>query len=95
MTKETPEWLKYDDVAGVATITMSRPFEVDGQKRTELTMREPTVLDQLTMSHQGGSDAQQELRLLSNLLEITEADLKRMTVRDYKRVAAAYVGFTD
>lgn len=95
MTKETPEWLVYDETTGTATITMSRPFSVDGSPRADLTMREPTVQDQLTMSHQGGSDAQQELRLLSNLLEITEADLKRMPVRDYKRVARAYVGFTD
>lgn len=95
MTKETPEWLVYDDVAGQAKISLSRPFEVDGQRKTELTMREPTVQDQLTMSHQGGSDAQQELRLLSNLLEVTEADIKRLPLRDYKRVARAFVGFTD
>jgi hypothetical protein len=94
MTDTTPKWLAHDETAGTVTITLSRPFVVDGQERAALKMREPTVADQKVAATAGSSIAS-ELRLFANLLELTEADIERMRLRDYTRVQAAYRSFID
>lgn len=95
MTKDTPEWLVYDEDAGIVTFTVARPFLVNGEKCRELKMREPTVLDQKIASKAGNSGADHEVRLFANLLEISEAELEVMRMKDYSRVQQAYRLFTN
>lgn len=95
MSDQTPDWLKYDEDKGVVTIILARPFLVNGEKRSELHMREPTVLDQKIASKAGSSGAEHEVRLFANLLEITEAELEGMRMKDYARVQQAYRLFTN
>lgn len=95
MSDQTPDWLKYDEDAGIVTITLARPFAVGGDKQTELAMREPTVLDQKIASKAGTTGADHEVRLFANLLEITEAELGAMRMKDYSRVQQAYRLFTN
>lgn len=60
-----------------------------------LRMREPTVEDQLAIDKVKDGDAAKELSLFANLCEITPADLRKLTLRDYRRVQAAFASFID
>lgn len=80
---------------GSVDITLSKPIKVDGAEIKVLRMREPTVADQLAMDKSGGSAAEQEITLVANLCQVAPADLHQLTLRDYKKVQAALVGFTD
>ena len=72
--------------AGYVDIELSRPIEIDGVQVTTLRMREPTVADQLILEDMKGSDAAKEVALVANLCEVTPDDIKRLTLRDYRKV---------
>lgn len=80
---------------GYTDIQLSRPLDVDGAKVSVLRMREPTVADQLAADEIKGTDAQKEIQTFANLLEIAPDDLKKLSLRDYKKVQAAFTGFLD
>lgn len=80
--------------AGYVDIELSRPIEIDGVQVTALRMREPTVADQLLLDEMKGSDATKEVTLVANLCEVTQDDIKRLTLRDYRKVQKAFSGFT-
>ncbi len=80
--------------AGYVDIELSRPIEIDGAQVTALRMREPTVADQLILDEMKGSDATKEVTLVANLCEVTQDDIKRLTLRDYRKVQKAFSGFT-
>lgn len=80
--------------AGHVDIELSRPIEIDGAQLTALRMREPTVADQLILEDMKGSDAAKEVALVANLCEVTPDDIKRLTLRDYRKVQKAFSGFT-
>ncbi len=84
-----------DNGDGTMTITLSRGFELNGAVITEFTMREPTVGDQITASETKGSESTKDLQLFANLCEIAPADLRRLPLRDYTRVTAAFANFID
>lgn len=77
-----------------AQIKLSKPLDVDGTKVDTLTMREPTVGDQLVMEEIGGTPGNQEVNLFANLCGITAAQVKKLSIKDYKKIQAAYAGFT-
>lgn len=77
------------------TIELSSAISIDGAQVSVLTMREPTVLDQLAMDRSGGSDAEKELNMIAALCMVKPTDLHQLTLRDYKKVTAAFVGFID
>lgn len=58
----------------------------DGKK---ITMREPTVEDQLAVAK--GSDAEREITLVANLCDMAPTEIKALTLRNYRRVQAALV----
>lgn len=79
---------------GQAHIELSRALKTaDRGEVTALAMREPTVADQLAGQESKDSDARAELNLFANLCELTPDDMKRLPLRDYFRVQAAYSGF--
>nr|DAR96785.1 MAG TPA: tail assembly chaperone protein [Caudoviricetes sp.] len=78
---------------GYVDIELSRPIEIDGTKVTTLRMREPLVSDQLALDEMKGSDASKEVLLAANLCEVTPDDIKRLTLRDYRKVQQAFSGF--
>lgn len=80
--------------SGAVDIDLSRPIEIDGASVSALRMREPTVGDQLAVQDIRG-DAMQELTLFANLCEITPNDVKRLSMRDYRKLQAAWRGFID
>lgn len=88
------EFVKYED-DGSATITLAGKVEMDGVKITTISMREPTVRDQLAGEKAKGGDAEKEISIFASLCEQTPAFIESLSLRNYKRVQAAYVGFAD
>lgn len=78
---------------GFVDVELSRPLEIDGAKVTKLRMREPTVADQLASEEMKGSDSAKEIAMLANLCEVSPDDIKRLTLKDYKKMQAAFLGF--
>lgn len=74
-------------------IELSSPIEVDGATVTSVRLREPTVGDQLASDEVKGSDATKELTMFANLCEIAPADIKRLTLRDYRKLQKEFLNF--
>lgn len=77
---EKPDYI-IDAPDGSVQITLT-----DGKK---IAMREPTVEDQLAVAK--GSDAEREIALVANLCDMAPAEVKALTLRNYRRVQAALV----
>jgi hypothetical protein len=88
------DFVKLND-QGDADITLSKPLKIGGVDVPALRMREPTVNDQLIADAMTGTDADKELAMFGNLTSQAPDDIKRLTMRDYKRVQAAYGLFID
>lgn len=84
-----------DNQDGSVDIKLARAIKIDGASVTALRMREPTVQDQLASAEHKGTDAQKELALVANLCQVSPDDLKQLTLKDYKQVQRALVGFLD
>lgn len=80
---------------GSVDIALSKALKIDGADIKVLRMREPTVADQLAAQKASGSDAEQEMAMIANLCQVAPADLHQLTLRDYKKVQAAFLGFID
>ena len=92
--EKKPAWMKVNE-DGSVTVTLSRPLEVNGAKLAELTMREPTVDDQVVSNETRGSEVVKEITLFANLCTIAPTDVRKLPVRDYMRLQAAFGGFID
>ena len=79
--------------AGFVDVELTRPMEIDGAQVKKLRMREPTVADQLASEEMKGGEAAKEITMLANLCEVAPDDIKRLTLKDYKKVQAAFLGF--
>lgn len=91
-TEKLPEHVT-ENPDGSRTVDLLRGFDQDGTTVMALTMREPTVEDQLAASEAGGSDAMQEVRLIANLCEVTPDAIRSLKLRDYYRVQQVYASF--
>lgn len=80
---------------GAAIITLSRPFKTDAGTLDALTMREPTVADSMAADELEGSALQKEVRWFANLCQLAPDDIKRLPMKDYQRLQAAFAVFTD
>lgn len=74
-------------------VTLRKPVMIDGVPVSVISMREPTVQDQLAMDAVKGGDAMKETTLVANLCMLTTEQLRAMPLRDYKRLQEALVGF--
>lgn len=93
MATKKPDYITEGD--GFADITLHNSATIGGVKVTTVRMREPTVNDQLAGEAKGGSNGEQELAIFANLMDATPADVRALTLRNYKRVQTAYLGFID
>jgi Phage tail assembly chaperone proteins, E, or 41 or 14 len=87
------DFVKFED--GKAVITLAKPANLNGTKVPSLTMREPTVKDQLIFEATPGSNADKEIAVMASLTGLVPDDITSLTLRDYSRLQAAYAGFTD
>lgn len=76
-------------------IELSTSIEINGTEITALRMREPTVADQLAADTVKGGDSAKELNLFCNLCEVTPEDIKRLTLKDYRKLQEAFLFFTS
>ena len=74
-------------------ITLEYPASDGGAKIDSLTMRRPKVRDLLAAERQGGTDADREMRLFSNLCEVSPDCISDMDMSDYLRLQEVYKGF--
>ncbi|BAO20620.1 hypothetical protein [Pseudomonas phage PPpW-3] len=91
---KTPEWLKYND-DGSVDITLSKPSIVSGVKTSTVRMREPLVQDQEAAAEMAGSDAAREITVFANLCDLAPEDIRKLPMREFKRLQTAYLGFID
>lgn len=80
---------------GFVEVTLNTPLDIGGTKVTVIRMREPTVNDQLIMDEREGTEVQLELALISDLCKLTEENLRKLSMRDYKRLQVGFHTFTD
>ena len=76
-------------------IELDKATVASGVETASLTMREPTVADQLAMEAVKGSAGEREVHLFASLCDVEPNAIKRLTMRDYKKLQAAYSGFTE
>lgn len=105
MTTKTTKPSKYDEngdpipkyqdgnVPDYEDIPLSRAIDINGTKVATLRMRQPLVSDQRLMSKMQGDDAEREIKLMSNLCEVTPDDIQKLSMRDYKKVQGQYYDF--
>lgn len=74
-------------------ITLDYPITHDGQTFTELTLRRPTVGDNLAAQKGGISDADREVRLIANLAEVAPEIIHRIDMKDYGQLQRTLAGF--
>lgn len=78
---------------GFVDVELTRALEIDGAQVKVLRMREPTVGDQLASEETKGGEAAREIAMLANLCQVTPDDIKRLTLKDYKKLQGAFLGF--
>ena len=92
MTKDidkVPEWLTI--TADSATIKLSKIVKVNQIETDQLTMRSPTVREVRAATKAAPDDEEQsEMILFASLTDAGQYDLGELSVRDYKRLQAAY-----
>jgi Phage tail assembly chaperone proteins, E, or 41 or 14 len=81
------------NTSGFVDVELSRPLEIDGASVTKLRLREPTVADQLAADEFKGGEAAKEIFTMANLCQVSPDDLKKLTLRDYKKLQEAFLGF--
>lgn len=86
-----PDYIQEED--GINLITLTRAY--DGINQVQ--MREPTVQDLLSaeLQSKGKSDAEQEITMFTNLCEIAPEFIKKLGLKDYKRIQGSYRLFTE
>lgn len=74
-------------------IKFERGFDRNGATVKTVTMREPTVEDQLTAQETAKSTARAEVMIIANLCECAPAEITSLSLRDYGKLQEAYAGF--
>jgi len=74
-------------------VDLTRSITIDGAEVAKLRLREPTVADQMAAEEFKGSDAVKEVFTLANLCQVAPDDLKKMTLKDYRKLQNAFLNF--
>ena len=73
-------------------VTLTTPIEINGVKTNTLILREPMVGDSLDVQKLApDDDDQREVLMLARLADVSPEDLKRMGMRDFRRVQKGYL----
>jgi len=91
MADDKPDYVTEGE--GFADVALTRPFDLAGAPVSVIRMREPTVADQLAADAVKGSEAAKEIAFFANLAEVAPDDLKRLPLKDYRRLQVAFAGF--
>lgn len=77
------------------TVEFAAGFERAGARVRSVSMREPTVADNIAAEKSAKSAAEQEIALIANLCELSPTEVASLTMRDYRRLQDALLGFTN
>ncbi|HHW4682637.1 MAG TPA: phage tail assembly protein [Xylella sp.] len=80
---------------GYVRITLVSPVNINGTAVHQVRMREPTAGDLKRAFSLPGNESERELRIFSNLMEITPEELEAFSLRNYKRLQEAFQVFTE
>lgn len=69
------------------------PVTIDGTAVKKLTMREPTVGDQLVAQKAAKSPMEVDIVMMANLCEVDEAAIHAMKLKQYRRMEDALRDF--
>lgn len=87
--KKLPAWLQLNPES--ATVTLTRPYDINDVKVDKLTMRSPTVREVRAADRASGDDEEQrELMLFAGLCDAGQQDLEGLKLVDYHRLQAGY-----
>lgn len=87
--KKIPTWLKLS--AESATITLSKPSQINGVTVDTLIIRSPTVREVRAADRASDNDDEQrELMLFAGLCDAGQQDLEGLKLVDYHRLQAGY-----
>ncbi len=87
--KQLPSWLTV--TSDSATLTLTRPSDVNGVKVEQLSLRAPTLREVRASDAIGGDDAVlREVTLFASLTDAGTTDIDGLTLVDYGRVQSAY-----
>lgn len=87
--KLIPSWLTFGSDS--ATITLTRPSDVNGLKVDQLTLRAPTLREVRASDAIGGADPVLcEVTLFASLADAGSKDIDGLKLTDYARVQTAY-----
>ena len=75
-------------------IELFEPIEIDGAKRTSLTMRRPKVADQIAASKAKGSEAEKAVYGLARLCDVAPDDISKLDTVDFDALNEQYEAFT-
>ncbi len=74
-------------------IKLRFPIESEGQTVAEVTLRRPTVGDMLHADRAKGSDADKEIKMFSNLTELSLTAIESLDLADYQQLQKEYQDF--
>jgi hypothetical protein len=84
-----PAWLTLD--LDSATVTLTRPYDINGGKVDQLTLRAPLLREVRASDAISGADAVlREMTILASLSDVGTKDLDALKLTDYARLQAAY-----
>lgn len=89
-----PAYLTEGDGYVDIQLTREREFS-SGLKSAVIRMRETTAGDMETFHNAKGSEATREMQTFANLCDLTPEDVRKLPLRDYKRLQEAFAVFTS
>lgn len=72
------------------TITLSRPYVIDGTEHTELVMHEPKLRDRIMYSKDKGDAEERSARMIARLINVDVAALHDLPECDYSKLEEAF-----
>tara|TARA_E500000331_G_scaffold85277_2_gene80803 strand:- start:42 stop:326 length:285 start_codon:yes stop_codon:yes gene_type:complete len=76
-------------------IDLQYPVSIDGTEVLQLSMRRPTVRDQILFEDGKGSDARKIVKMLSNLCEVSDETIMELDQSDFLKLSEVLQGFQD
>ena len=92
MEKKLPKYMKLETNGDEdrVTVTLLKGIKVDGETRQTLTLREPSVGDNIAAREMGDKDsAMSEVILIANLAEVPADAIQGAKMKDYSRLQEA------
>jgi len=78
------------------TIKFSREYSLNGGAMTDtITMREPTVGDEINAQETAPKESLVQITLFANLCDLTLDELKQISSKDGQKIAEAYNSFLE